>query len=337
MDLDAIIHADDIRKLATLSRAADGAGFHTLWVSETSHDSLIQASVVIQHTERSVVGTGITVAFARSPTALAYAAWDLQALSGGRFVLGLGSQVKGHIERRFGMKWESPVAKMKETIEAIRAVWSCWQYGEPLRYEGKFYRISLMTPFFDPGPIERPEIPIYLAGVNKAMVKLAGLLCQGLMVHPFHSLKYLKEVVLPSLKKGLESAGRSREDVDVTVPAFAAVGKDREEIERAKEQLRSQIAFYASTRTYRGVLEASGLGDLSESLHELSLKGKWREMQNLVTDEVFTEFALEGEPDEVAREIKRRYDGMADSVMLYSPYDPSAKWWEEFITCFAGY
>ncbi|MEN3048317.1 MAG: LLM class flavin-dependent oxidoreductase, partial [Candidatus Caldarchaeales archaeon] len=199
MELDAIIYAGDIRKLAELSRAAESAGFHTLWVSETSHDSLIQASVVIQNTERSLVGTGVTVAFARSPTALAYAAWDLQALSGGRFVLGLGSQVKGHIERRFGMKWESPVSKMRETIEAIRAVWRSWQYGEPLRYEGKFYRISLMTPFFDPGPIERPEIPIYLAGVNRAMIKLAGLLCQGLMVHPFHSLKYLKEVVLPSL------------------------------------------------------------------------------------------------------------------------------------------
>lgn len=336
MRLDAYVFAQDLRYVPKLANQADLAGFDTIWVSETSHDSLIQASLAIQNTAKSNIGTGIALAFTRSPTAVAYAAWDLQAISGGRFILGLGSQVKGHIERRFGLRWESPVAKMKETIEVIRAVWRCWQYGEPLRYDGRFYRISLMTPFFNPGPIEKPDIPVYLAGVNHDMIKLAGMLCQGLMVHSFHTRTYLREVILPALTEGLIAAGRGREGFDVTVPVFAAVGRDRAEIERAKEQVKTHIAFYASTRTYRQVLELGGLGELSDKLHELSVKGRWQEMRSLVTDDIFAEFSLEGEPDEVAREIRNRYDGLADSVMIYSPYDPAADWWQEFIACFKG-
>jgi probable F420-dependent oxidoreductase len=306
-----------------LAKRAESMGFGRLWVNETRHDPFVQLALASGATERIGLGTSVALAFTRSPTSTAYAAWDLQSASSGRLTLGLGTQVKGHLERRFGVRWESPVERMREVIGATRSVWSSWQDGKKLDYSGRFFKLDLMPPFFNPGPIGKPVIPIFVAGVNPKMCSLAGELCDGLLVHPLHTMRYLKEVVLPAVARG---AGPSRRQVPVSASVFAAVGGNREEVEDSREHLRGQIAFYASTRTYRRVLELHGWGETCDRLHALSVEGRWKEMAGEVGDEILDEMVVQGTWEEVSEELRRRYLGVAGMVRIYRPFDGSEEW-----------
>jgi probable F420-dependent oxidoreductase len=326
LKIDAEAAGSHPSEAAELARKAEASGFDCFWVNETKHDPFVQLAVAATATKRISLGTSIALAFTRSPTTLAYTAWDLQGLSGGRFTLGLGSQVKGHMERRFGMKWESPAPKMKETVKALRTVWESWQSGGGLEFSGRFFRLDLMTPFFNPGPIEHPVIPVYVAGVNEGMCKVAGAVADGLHVHPLHTPRYLREVVEPALAAGASGAGRRREDVSVAASVFAAVGESSNDIATAKEGYREQVAFYASTRTYRRLMELHGWGDVCDRLHALSVKGEWGKMAAEVGDDMLGEFVVEGTWDDMGRRLIERYGGVADRVRLYLPYDGEEKW-----------
>ncbi|MFQ5986928.1 MAG: TIGR03617 family F420-dependent LLM class oxidoreductase, partial [Thermoplasmata archaeon] len=224
MKLDAFLPPTPPGEVPRLAEAAEEMGFHGLWIGETSHDSLLAAALAAEHTGRLDVGTAISLAFSKSPMALAYTAWDVQALASGRFILGLGSQVKGHMERRFSVPWVPPSPKMREVILALRAIWESWQNGMPLDFQGRYFAFNLMTPFFNPGSLADSTIPVYLAGVNPGMARLAGELCEGLHVHPFHTVRYVQEVLRPAVEEGARRAGRPVEEVAFVAPVFVAVG-----------------------------------------------------------------------------------------------------------------
>ncbi len=333
MKIDAELFVDSVGDVPALAKKAEDFGFDGLWTNETRHDPFLQLALAAAGTSRIGLGTSIALAFTRSPTTLAYTAWDLQSLARGRFTLGLGSQVKGHIERRFGMRWEPPISKMREVIQLVRAVWRTWQDGEPLNFNGKFFKVNLMTPFFSPPRISNPKIPIYVAGVNRGMCRLAGELCEGLHVHPLHTTKYLKEVVLPAAQDGLRKSGRRRDQLQLAASVFAATGNDKREIENMKNECKLQIAFYASTRTYRPVLELHGWGETCDSLHEKSLKGDWAGMASEITDAMIEEFVVEGRWNEVAGKIEERYRGIVDRVRLYFPFD-GGEYWKKLVNSF---
>ena len=267
---------------------------------------------------------------------LAYTAWDLQAGSNGRFILGLGTQVKGHNERRYNVKWESPGPKLRELIQALRTIWDCWQNGSKLDFTGQFYSFTLMPPAFSPGKIAHPHVPIYVAGVNPYMCRLAGELGDGFHVHPFHSTKYLRDTVLPQIEEGARKAGRSRKDVVMTSSVFAIMGDSKKEIEEAREEARRQIAFYASTRTYKPVLDAHGWGDVCLRLHEKTVKGDWAGMAQEISDEMMAEYTITGSPQEMPGLIKGRYNGLLDRVAFYYPYQPGQdeKRWRKIVETF---
>lgn len=336
MKLDAALPILGLKDVPAIAKAAEAIGFDALWTQETQHDPFLPCALIAEHTTRLNFGTAIAVSFARSPANMAYTAWDLAAQSNGRFILGLGTQVKAHIERRFGQVWpESPVKKLREQIEVIRALWDCWQNGTKLNYRGEYYKVTLMSPFFNPGPLAltsspspagRGEslIPIYIAGVNTGLAKLAGELCEGFHVHPFHSPRYLKEVMLPAIEEGAKKAGRKREDVAVSVTAFIAATPEEMNFARA------QVAFYASTPSYRPVMELHGWGGIAETLSAHAAKGEWAEMPMLITDEMLGEFCLVAEEAKLADELKKRYEGIADRLTLYTPFVPGEKdeWWK---------
>jgi probable F420-dependent oxidoreductase len=329
MKLDAALPPSHLREVPAIARAAETAGFATLWSQETQHDPFLPHTLIAEHTTRLHSGTGIAVSFGRSPATIAYSAWDLAAQSNGRFVLGLGTQVKAHIERRFGMEWPASVTgKLREQIQVLRAFWDTWQNGTPLNFRGEYYKITLMSPFFNPGPIEHPDIPIYIAGVNTGLAKLAGELCQGFHVHPFHTPSYLREAILPAILGGTQKSGREREEVVLATSVFAATTPEE------REFCRQQVSFYASTPSYRPVLEHHGWLDVGEKLSALAARGQWGEMPILITDEILNEFCSEAaSPAELARLLKSRYAGLADRLALYLPYLPGEKdeFWKELI------
>ena len=339
MKFDAGLPIGGLKDVAAIAKAAEDIGFDALWTQETQHDPFLPCALIAEHTTRLYAGTGIAVSFARSPANIAYTAWDLAAQSDGRFMLGLGTQVKAHIERRFGMAWpESPVKKLREQIEVIRALWDCWQNGTKLNYRGEYYKITLMSPFFQPPPLPagegrgEGEIPIYIAGVNTGLAKLAGEMCEGFQAHPFNSPRYMKEVMLPAMEEGLKKANRSRKDISVCMNAFVATSP--EEMNFA----RMQISFYASTPSYRSVMDLHGWADVAEKLSTHAAKGEWAEMPMLITDEMLHEFCLVTEEDKLADELKKRYDGIADRLVIYTPFVPGEKddWWRKLTTSFNG-
>jgi probable F420-dependent oxidoreductase len=326
LKVDAEIAADSPSEAAGLARKAEDFGFDCLWVNETKHDPFVQLSLAAANTSRISLGTSIALAFTRSPTTLAHTAWDIQSLSGARLILGLRSQVKAHNERRFGMKSEPPSPKMNEVVVALRSVWASWQDGRALDFQGRFFSQSLMTPFFNPGPIEHPRIPVYVAGVNEGMCSVAGSIADGLHVHPLHTMKYLREVVGPALQRGEAKAGRRKEDVTVAASVFAVVGENESERKRVREAMREQISFYASTRSYRKVMEVHGWGDVCDRLHELSSKGEWGKMSSEVGDDMLEEFCVEGDWGGIGTLLKNRYSGVADRVRLYLPFEGEDHW-----------
>ena len=331
MKLDAALPITGLKDVPAIAQAAEQIGFDALWTQETQHDPFLPCTLIAEHTTRLNFGTAVAVSFARSPANLAYTAWDLSAQSGGRFILGLGTQVKAHIERRFGVPWpESPVKKLREQIEVIRTLWDCWQNGTKLNYRGEYYKITLMSPFFNAGAIEHPNIPIYIAGVNTGLAKLAGELCDGFHAHPFHSLRYMKEVMLPAVEEGAKKTNRKREDVAVALSAFIATTP--EEMNFA----RMQISFYASTPSYRPVMDLHGWSGIAEQLSVHAAKGEWAEMPMLITDEMLNEFCLVTEEEKLASELKKRYDGIADRLTLYIPFAPGKRdeWWKRLAKSF---
>jgi len=322
MKIDTNIVASSLRQVPALAQAAEAMGFDGIWASETSHDPFLMSALMAEHTRRVRLGTAIAVAFPRSPGTLAYLAWDLAALSNGRFILGLGTQVKAHNERRFGVKWEPPAAKLREVILALRAVWDTWQNGTRLNFRGEFFKLTLMSPFFNPGPIAHPDVPIYIAGVNRGMCRLAGELCEGFHVHPLHSIRYLREVTLPAIDEGLRSSGRQRSDLELVSSVFLVPSDNETERRAASRRVRQQVAFYASTPSYAPVMELHGWGAIREQLSRLAAKGRWADMPALIDDEMLEVFAVSGKWEELPGRIVARYEGLLDRGMYYLPFLP---------------
>jgi probable F420-dependent oxidoreductase len=351
MKLDASLPpAARVSEAPAIARAAESLGFAGLWSTETQHDPFLPLALAAEHTSRLELGTGIAVSFGRSPATMAYTAWDLAALSQGRFMLGLGTQVKAHIERRFGMPWpDSVTGKLREQILAIRSFWDCWQNGTKLNFRGEHYKLTLMSPFFNPGPIPAfgppaPDetranmggyrgVPIYIAGVNTGLAKLAGELCEGFLPHPLSSERYLREVILPAIEQGAAKAGRTRADVTVAASPFAAVNRPQ------REFCRQQVSFYASTPSYRPVFELHGWGETAEQLSMHAARGEWTEMPALVTDEMLAAFVTTADtPAELAAALKERFAGVVDRMTLYIPFVPGEQddFWRELLKAFNG-
>ncbi len=346
MRLDAVLPPTHLQSVPEIARAAEAMGFDALWTTETQHDPFLPCALIAEHTQKLNFGTAIAVSFARNPANLAYTAWDLAAQSGGRFILGLGTQVKAHIERRFGMPWpESVTGKLREQIAAIRAFWDCWQNGTKLDFQGEYYKLRMMSPFFNPGPLQLPspsrrgaggevggEVPIYIAGVNTGLAKLAGETCEGFHAHPFNSPRYLREVILPAIADGAAKTGRTREDIRVSVTAFVSTTPEEENFCRA------QISFYASTPSYRPVMALHGWEDVAEKLSAHAAKGEWGEMFGLISDEMMSEFCLIAPEADLPAALKERYAGLADRLTLYLPFTPEEKdgFWKMMAKAFNG-
>jgi probable F420-dependent oxidoreductase len=296
------------------AKKQEDAGYDGLWAAETSHDPLISLALAARATEKVELGTGIVVAFGRNPMDLAITANDIQLLSKGRHILGLGSQIKPHIEKRFSMPWSHPAPRMREFILAMRAIWDSWNNGSKLDFRGEFYTHTLMTPFFNPGKNEYGPPKVFLAGVGELMTEVAGEVCDGFLAHGFSTPRYLREVTNPALERGLKKSGRSRKDFEVTTPGFMVLGSSDDQIEKASAGVRQQIAFYGSTPAYRPVLEMHGWGDLQPELNTMSKRGEWVEMGKLITDEILATFAIVGRPEDVPKEVENRYGGLTDRI-----------------------
>jgi probable F420-dependent oxidoreductase len=324
MDFDLILAPASLNDVPELARRAEATGADALWTTEIQHDPFLPLTLAAEHTTRASLGTAVAIAFARSPMTVAYTAWDLAAQSKGRFILGLGTQVKPHIERRFGMAWpESPVGKLREFISSLRAIWQAWQTGERLNVRGEHFKLTLMTPFFNPGENAHPTIPIYIAGVNTPLIRLAGETADGFHVHPYHTRRYLQEVVLPNLEIGAAKANRNRSDVAVVATAFVAIGSTEAERAMGREMMRSQIAFYASTPSYRSVMALHGWEAQAEQLSMLAARGGWGEIGAVITDEMLNEFVVEGTWDDIGGKVRAKYVGLADRLALYLPFSRS--------------
>ncbi len=301
------------------ARNAESVGYDVFSTSETNHNPFIPLTLAAEHTERVGLQTSIALAFPRSPTDMAHIAWDLQNLSNGRLRLGLGSQVRGHIVRRFSGTWSSPAARMREYILAMRAVWDCWQNGGRLEFDGRHYKMNLMPPFFRPEPIEHPDIDVFIAAVNPRMLEVAGEHCQGVFLHSFNTPRYTQEVVLPRLERGAAKAGRSLKDIEVSGGGFVVTAATEEGLEKERITTKSRIAFYASTRSYVPVMAAHGWDDTAKKLYRMSVDGRWGEMGAEITDEMLDAFAVVGGYDEIVDRIKERYGSYAGSVGLSIP------------------
>jgi probable F420-dependent oxidoreductase len=322
MKIDTGLLVHDLKQMPAIARAADEIGFDGLWTFETAHEAFLPLVLAAEHSERLTLGTSIAVAFARSPAILAHIGWDLARFSKGRFILGLGTQVKAHNERRLGVKWEKPVQKMREMILAIRAFWDCWQNQTRLDFQGEFFKLTLMTPFFNPGPHDYPRIPIYIAGVNQRMCQLAGELCEDFHAHPLNSRRYLQEVILPNIAIGLSKSGRRREAVELSGALFVIPTDNAEQAKRCENEVRQQISFYASTPPYRPVFALHGWGQAADQLRELAARGKWNEMPALITQEMLDTFAVRGTWEELPARVLRRYGGLLDRVSYYFSFLP---------------
>ena len=322
----------DLLKVAQSAQEVEAAGYTGAWTAETSHDPFFPLLLAAEHTTTLELGTSIAVAFARNPMILANIGWDLQAYSGGRFILGLGSQIKPHITKRFSMEWSHPAPRMREMILAIRAIWDTWENGTPLNFKGDFYTHTLMTPFFAP---ERAELAghgtpkIFLAGVGELMTEVAGEVCDGFICHGFTTERYLREVTIPALERGRAKAGKTMEGFEVMGPSFVVSGNSEAELEAASAGTRQQIAFYGSTPAYRGVLELHGWGEMQDELNGLSKQGKWVEMGNCITDEILNTFAVVGEPEHIAPELHRRYGDVIQRISFYAPYKTDPERWSK--------
>lgn len=340
MRLDATLMTDPRRSGRTreLAAAAEQRGFAGLWTPEINHDPFLPLALAADATSRITLGTAVAIAFPRSPLVLAHTAWDLQAASGGRFILGLGTQVRPHIERRFGVPWQPPVPRLRDYIGALRAIWHAWQTGARLAYQSEHYQHTLMTPFFSPGPARHPDVPIFIAGVNAGLAQLAGECADGFHVHPLHSPATLREVTRPAIARGAARAGRDPAAITIATSAFVITGDDTRRRAGMREMVRQQIAFYASTPSYRAMLEHHGWAEVAERLTALASARRWGEMPALIDDAMLATFAVEAAPGELAAALQARYAGLVDRLSLYLPFEPGADdaLWDTLLTSFAG-
>ncbi len=299
-------------KVGAEARELEEMGYSGILSAETSHDPFFPLLVAAQNTERVELMTSIAVAFARTPMILANIGHDLNAASKGRFILGLGSQIRPHITKRFSMPWSSPAARMREFILAMRAIWATWHEGKPLEFTGKFYTHTLMTPFFTPTNTEYGAPKVFLAAVGPKMTEVAGEVADGVIIHAFSTEKYIRETTLPALERGFAKAGKRRQDFEISYPVFVVTGSNEEELAEAKVSTRRQIAFYGSTPAYRPVLESIGVGELQDELNKMSKQGRWEEMGTLITDDILEAFAVVGEPATIPGQIESRYGDIID-------------------------
>ncbi len=309
----------DLSRVPGIARDIERLGYDGCWTGEIDHDPFLPLLLAAEHTSRLEIGTSIAVAFARNPMTVANLGWDLQAYSAGRLNLGLGSQIQAHVEKRFSMPWSHPVRRMREFIEALRAIWTCWQDGTRLSFRGDFYTHTLMTPMFSPEPMPHGQPNVFVAAVGEAMTEMCGEVADGLLAHAFTTKRYTDEITTPALLRGLSRAGRERRDVQVSCPVFVVTGDTEEAMAEAAVPVRKQIAFYGSTPAYRKVLELHGWGDVHTELHRLSKLGQWDAMGDLVDDDVLRAFAVVAPLRDVADALRVRCDGAIDRVLPALP------------------
>jgi probable F420-dependent oxidoreductase len=324
MRVETTVPLSDWRKVPEVAKRAEQYGFDGIVSAEIQNDPFVPLAFAALATERIQIGTAIAVAFPRSPMVVANVCWDLQTQSGGRFVLGLGTQVKGHNERRFSVPWSAPAPRLREYVESLRAIWRTWQTGAPLAYEGKHYRFTLMTPEFSPPATGLPPIPVTIAAVGPAMMKLAGRICDGVRLHGFATRKYLEEVAIPKVEEGLREARRDRSSFEFWGGGFICTGASEAEVQKQIDEVRYRIAFYGSTRSYHGVFAVHGWDDLGMKLHQLSKQGRWHEMAKEVPDDVVRTFAAVGTYGELPKAVEARFGGVTDNVALGFPGSTSA-------------
>ena len=320
-----------LAEAAASAKDLEAAGYDGAWTAETAHDPFLPLVQAAGDTSKIELGTSIAVAFARNPMLLANLGWDLQAFSKGRFILGLGSQIKPHITKRFSMDWSHPAPRMREMINAIRAIWDTWENGTKLDFRGDFYQHTLMTPFFTPDASDLAGfgVPkIFIAAVGNLMTEVAGETCDGVIVHGFTTERYIREVTIPALAKGREKAGKTMDGFQISGPLFVVTGNNEDEMQKAAQATRQQIAFYGSTPAYRPVLELHGWGEMQEELNRLSKAGDWVKMGEVIDDEILNTFAVVGEPEQIAPELKRRYGDIVDRLGFYAPYRSDPDRWK---------
>ncbi len=330
MKIDAPLLDQSLDSVGESARRLEQLGcYDGAFTFEGPHDPFFPLVLAAKATDRLELCTAIAVAFARNPMLLANIGYDLQQLSRGRFILGLGSQIRPHIQKRFSMPWSKPAERMRELVLAIREIWRCWNEGGRLDFRGEFYTHTLMTPFFNPGanPCGNPRI--FLAGVGPRMTEVAGEVADGFFTHPFHTVESLRDTTLPALDRGLAKSGRSRKDLEISYQVMIASGENDEEQERARTAVKTQIAFYASTPAYRGVLDSRGWGDLQPELNRLTKSGGWAEMADLIDDEILEAVAVCGTRDQIADGVRQRCAGFADRVSLVAPYAADPASWTE--------
>lgn len=336
MQLDTQMTYAAFETITTNAQRFERMGFDGVWTFEAAHDPFVPLALAAAATQRLHIGTNIAVAFGRSPFAMAQVAWDLQQASGGRFHLGLGTQVRAHVERRFSMPFDHPAARVTDYIRCLRAIWDTFQNDTRPQYEGPFYRFRLINPFFNPGPIAHPNPPVYLAGVNPRMCRAAGEVADGFHVHPMHSIGYLRDVVRPALDEGARLSGRSVDDLVLYAPVFAVSGETQGAMDAAEQEVRQQIAFYASTPNYRVLLEYHGYESLGKELSDLMRRGELAAMPKLVPDALLEDIALVAKPADLPGKLRQRYQGILQRVSLYFPIPDEAPdtAWIRFVEAF---
>lgn len=304
----------DMTLVAEKARQAERLGYNSVSVGETAHNPFLPLVLVAEHTQRLHFGSSVAIAFPRVPHITANIAWDLSKYSGGRFILGLGTQVKGHNERRFSVPWAPPGPHLRDYINCMRAIWDSWQNGTKPNYEGEYYQYKLTSPFFNPGPIEHPDIPVIISAVNPFNARLAGEVADGIAIHGFSTFKYIREVLIPAVHEGARRAGKDVNKVHVRGGGFIVTAKTEAEVRAAKERSRRQISFYASTRSYSNVMKLHGWADEAAQLHRLSIEGKWDDMVGLITDDMMEEFCVIGTWDELPAKMREKYAGINTQV-----------------------
>jgi probable F420-dependent oxidoreductase len=312
----AQIPNNDLRDAQAVARLAERVGLDGIVTLENAHGPYLPLAAAALATERIQLGTAVAMAFPRSPTITAHTAWDLHKASRGRFYLGLGSQVKAHNERRYGLQWGPPAPRMRDYIGAVRAIWRGWEKQAPLDYHSDTYTLTLMTPNFSPRPMGLPRIPISMAAVGPGMLHVAGEVCDGVRLHPFSTRRYLEEVSLVELGSALTRAGRSRKNIEVIAFSFMATGADEAAVAKMREYVRFRVAFYCSTRDYWGVLRLHGMEALGEKLNPFPRQNRWSEMAAQIPDDVVDLFANVGTYDTIAKAVEKRYGGLVDTIML---------------------
>ena len=331
MRVSMTVPTDDLATVRTIYPELEALGYDRAFSFEAKHDPFVPLAVAAEHTSTIGLGTAVAIAFARTPMTLANVAWDLQALTGGRFTLGLGSQIEQHVTQRFSMPWSRPADRMRELILGIRAIWSAWETGDALDFRGEFYEHTRMIPAFDPGPAPHGLPPVFAAGVGPKMTAVAGEVADGFLVHPVNTRRSLQELTLPALAEGAVRAGRSVDEVEVVCVTVVVTGRTEEELTRSREGFRRQLAFYGTTPAYQPVFALHGHGDLRPELAALARDGRWDDMAALIPDELLEEVAVCGEPHEIAPQLRERLDGISDSVSLVNNRAPDPKHFAEVV------